>query len=744
MNRTGGRLVLLVATLLAPPAAGAQDSIPYASARLRTLVAEAAQANRRVPESLTGYEAQLESEIAIGFRDTLGVDRTTQVEQLAARARWQRSGIYELHLVGYRAQLLGPTLSSLSFMRGWTVPALYGNRLRLGLVGDTTRSRSPVLGRAGGGRVRRAGGDARAVVVHPFADDRDRFYRFRGGDTVTVLRSRAREIPVVRVHVEPSGSPDTAALLFQGDVDLDAERREIVRMRGKLVRVEPGRDMGGVTGRGRLVSGVGFIEFVNAEVAGRFWLPVYQRTEMQGFFTPMGDMRSVFRILTQFRGHEANGPAVLAMVPRADSARGDRYVLSRARGDSLGAYDRWEMPIGDANSRVNADDFADLTPPAWSRRGPPRVELSTRRMGELVHFNRVEGLYTGLTAQLRMRDRAPGLVFRATGGWAWAEGTARGAATAEWQRGGRLWTARVERALAVTDELDADVGDGTSLGALLYSQDNQDYLDRRLAAVLVMTGATAEARRRVRLELGVARDAAVGRHQSHGLFGSDTTFRLLRGIDPGSYGRAVLTVELNPRVSSEFLDEGVGATLRWERAEGGLRYDRVDANAVMRRVTGPLVLSGRVSGAMVARKVVPQQLLELGEQEGLTGYEYREFVGDRAALARTVVVWNLPFARSVKPRLGGRLVLPALAPGISVGAEGAWTELASERGRAAALRLLGPFGAAPRATGGIRASVDARVTFLGGAIGLGVAKPVDGFRDRPGGWRFIFTAGQGL
>jgi hypothetical protein len=712
----------------------------YATESLRALVAAAAEANRRPPDSLAGYAARVESEMALGLRDTLGVDRTTQVEQFALDARWHRSGRYDLHVIGYRSQLLGPSLSMLSFLRGWTVPVLYGNRLRLGIVGDTTRRRrSPFPTR----RSRTMDGDSGAVVVHPLAGDRDRFYRFEGGDTVAVLRTKWREIPVARVRVRPAPDAPAAALLFEGDLDLDATRREVVRMRGKLVRVDPAKDFGGVTGKGRVVSGVGYLEFENAEIDGKYWLPTYQRTEMQGFFTPMGDVRSVFRIVSRFRQVTPNDPRVLAMGARSDSGGADAYRLSRAGGDSTARYGGWELPLGEANARVSADDFTDLAPRAWSKTGPPVLELRARRFGEFVHFNRVEGLYTGLAGQLRLRDVAPGVVLRANAGWGWAEGTARGAAAADWQRGSQLWTARVERALEGTGDLAVDARSGSSIGALLYSLDNQDYVDRRSATLSLMTGARANPPARFRVEVGAVSDRGVRPHLERGLFGSDTGFRPMRGIDAGRYARAVIQLDLAPRASGEFLDEGLGSSIRVEAGRGDLTYERIDANAVLRWERGKMLVFGRVAGALVTGSPPPQQLVELGDQEGLAGYGYRQFTGDRGALGQLTAHWRFGWL-TTPYRISGRLVVPGLAPGVATGIQGGWTELATPEGRAAAMGLLSPLGRVPAATGGVRATVDARLTLFGGVIGLGVARPIDGFRDRRGGWRFVFTLGQSL
>src|SRR6185312_14464717 len=48
------------------------------------------------------------------------------------------------------------------------------------------------------------------------------------------------------------------------------------------------------------VVAVAYVEFVNAEVEGRYWLPQFQRTEFQATVAPLGNQRSVFRLLSHF------------------------------------------------------------------------------------------------------------------------------------------------------------------------------------------------------------------------------------------------------------------------------------------------------------------------------------------------------------------------------------------------------------------------------------------------------------
>ena len=122
---------MLVALLLAQLAV-AQDTT-YSSNAVRDLVSRAAVSNHAPPPALSGYHAHVESELSLLLRDSLGRERAAQIEQLASAIAWQRSGAYDMHVVGYRMQTLGSPVSTLSFVRGWTEPTLYGERLRIGV-----------------------------------------------------------------------------------------------------------------------------------------------------------------------------------------------------------------------------------------------------------------------------------------------------------------------------------------------------------------------------------------------------------------------------------------------------------------------------------------------------------------------------------------------------------------------------------------------------------------------------------
>ncbi len=73
-----------------------------------------------------------------------------------------------------------------------------------------------------------------------------------------------------------------------------------------------------------------------------------------------------------------------------------------------------------------------------------------------------------------------------------------------------------------------------------------------------------------------------------------------------------------------------------------------------------------------------------------------------------------------------------------MGIQGGWTDATTEAARSA-LRSLGGDGITPlsRPTDRVRATADFRVTFLSGALGFGISRPI----DQPGEWTPFFVWG---
>src|ERR1043165_4590494 len=147
------------------------DSV-YGSARVRDLVAAASVANREAPARLGAYRARLESEIGLLLADTLGRERTGQVEEVASQVRWSRDSGYETHVVGYRTQSAGIPISMVGMFNSWSLPMLYGERLMLGV--ESSRETNVEI-------PRRGSRPDTVVAAHPFAADREHYYRYGGG-----------------------------------------------------------------------------------------------------------------------------------------------------------------------------------------------------------------------------------------------------------------------------------------------------------------------------------------------------------------------------------------------------------------------------------------------------------------------------------------------------------------------------------------------------------------------------------
>jgi hypothetical protein len=736
------------------------DSVPtYASPALQTLVERASRRNTVVPAGLVSYQVIAESELSLVVRRPDGTEGATQVEETESRAQWARTGAFAQHLIGYRSQLSGPNISALAFIKqAWIVPVLYGNRLGLFLGRDTTRTARRAIAR-----------DTAVRVVHPFALDRDSVYRFAGGDTALKLSVLGRTIPVAVVHVTPRPGLFGRTVVFRGDVYVDMNDAAIVRLRGAFETVGGHRHLA-ATLQGVAYRTAAFVDLTNRQVAGRYWLPDVQRIEAEVSSPFLGDTRSIFRIVTHFRPYTLNDTTVTAALvaagqpvprspqagarPGSDSIPGDTalvtdtlrvlpHLLSIAPSDSLLGFSEWQQPIGLATRAVRDSDFNDVAPDPWRTTGPPRVEFGAQRLGEFVHFDRVEGLFTGAGASIRFRDAAPGVTLRGNAGWAWTEGTARGGASLEWQRSPWLVGVQASRYLDITNDFTTVFTSGPFLEAL-FLQDNYDYVDRRSATVYALREWLAPAsgsRFVVRLEAGPGSDAGVRALLTHGIFPpsvfmSDSLFRPNRNVLPGSYFQSAVTVAFNPGIDAGFVGDGIGVRLRAQAAVGQLAWDRVEARVSARQTVGPFTLLGRVDAGVVEGSVIPpQQMFEIGSVEGLLAYDYKQFAGNEAATWQGEGQFALPFWHA-PVRVGG-FIFPSPSPALALGLLSGWTDVTTLAARRALVALgdrvdpktdaviVNPFGMTipvSLPTVGIPTSLSLLVRFFGGAAGVGITR----------------------
>jgi hypothetical protein len=737
----------------------------YSTPALRDLVAGVVVANRQPPSELRSYRTRVETEVAVVVRDENATEFASQIEQIESGVHWVRPGAFEQVVIGHRIQAAGPGFSALNmFRQSWMVPVLYGNRMSLLFPDDTTAQ----------ARKRRAKEKKPVLTVHPFAEDGAPYYRYSGGDTIAVLHLRGRTVHVVRIHVEPKSGLQGRTELFAGDIDVDAERLAIVRMRGRIVRDGP---------RGALehlasaaVEAVAFLELENAEVDGRYWLPSRQRLEVQVRGTLSANGRSAVRAVSRFGSYEINGGtagdvvseqsngtfataghATEAEQPAAAMADADSLIplprrFSLSSRDSIDHFEEWRQDLGAVTAELQAGDFDDVGPDAWRRSGQARVDFTPRHFGDVFRFNRVEGAYTGLAAGVRFRDALPGLALHGWGGWAWEEQTVKGGVAGEYARAPWLYSATAERGLAYTNDFLPPFHQSATFDALLSSRDDYDYVDRRSASLGVARAVDAKGFVVLRVEGGSGSDRAEASRVERGVFKGDSGFRPNRGVAEGRYLRSAAELTVNPNVSGDFLQTGVGATLSYERGDGGLEWQRWEGRVTTRQHWRALTFSSRLhAGAVFGGEIPPQQLFELGKEGALPGYDYKEFAGDRAALARGAMTYNIPVWRA--PIRLFRWYLPGLSPALSTGLQAGWADASTTSARRAIARL-GPLTAGDgsvivdpvtlepmpvsRPTGGVRATLDVRLTFFGGMLGIGIARAID-HRDR---WDLFPAVGQ--
>lgn len=700
----------------APP-----DTATYATPALRALVAEAAEINRRVPEALGGYRAQLESEISIGNRRAERMEMSVQLEQIASTLEWDRTGSYRQTVVGYRSQQIGTSIATLGFFRsGWAIPSLYGNRLALLFGQDSTDA------------MRRRRQRDPQYAVHPLADDREQYYRFTGGDTVFTMRVDNREIPIVRVDVHLRDDVPQRSVVFVGELDLDATRKQLVRLRGYFAVVGGRKPRFDILREARL-QGIAFVEAVNAEVEGDFWLPHYQRFEAHATSNTVGESRAIFRIITRYRDRELLPPPPSVTVGAPDDTlRVQPFRLAMESMDSLSAYRGWRSELGDANAEVSAEDFTDIAPDQWNPRGSPRFSIETERFLDVIRTDRIQGVFTGIGAVYRFRDAAPGWALRTAVGYSWEERTARGRAIVEHRRGRNLTQLRLVRSLDLTNDFRNPYDSGGTTAAL-FGRDFYDYVDRRSAMLLVQRFLGADRQGQLRVETGFAQDRDVRPNWTESPLTIGGDFRDNRPATPGDYLRNVVTFEWRPDVALEFLRPGIGTRLSYERGDGQLNYQRAEGRFTVRKNHGHLALGARLDVGVVSPTAPPQQFFELGSNQNLPGYDYKQFAGDQAAVLRGQVYHGFGIL-GAPVRITQRIWLPPMSPGIALSVQAGYAR-ASTPAAAATVQALGS-----EVTGHARSSASLTLRFFGQAVGLGIAKPL----DYPEGWRWVFELGQRL
>jgi hypothetical protein len=713
-------LAALTLLALSVQSSGPAGDSTYESAHLRRVIARAAEVHARPPDDLAYFRSSIESEISLIIHESSGGEVPVQVEQYSGRVDWWRQGRLAQSVTGYRARFVGLAISSLSYLRApWVIAPLYGDRVPITFGSQRAGSdhKHPDAAQSRGGV---------NSLVHPFAVDREEFYRFTGGDTVMVLRLPTRTVPVVRVWIEPTRIP-RGFLVFRGEIYLDSVRDQIVRMRGQVFGRS--RRSSAVT---RLLNAASdaeyFLDLENAEWGGT-WLPYRQRVEVE--VEPIvSDESAVLRIVTAFSDTEtyAHEPGDTSGDDRVHRSRPSR-VLRIVASDSLAAFLDWKRQLGTATKTLNTRDFDDIASAASRFRATPRLTWGTGSLSEALRYNRVEGLFTGFGVRLGRRGTGtiPGAFIGLRGGFAWTESTMRGVIEAGLRR--RAWEigASVRRELASTNDFPRAFSAGSTILGVV-GLDDFDYVDRYAAEGRI----AIHGKRQYTLEArgGAVWDRPPSRRLDRPPFGG--SFRDLRPVEEGSYAHLVLKASMGGLSGGEFLSPGFSAAVRWGLARGELDWQRLEGLIRARRQRDRWSLSGEMyAGLLLADRPPPQSLFELGSPPGrLLGFGYKAFSGDRAAVGAIRIMYSPPVLEA--PFSLGRVLLPGVSPSPAVEVSAGWT--GASGGTTVLMERLGW-----ASTGRVRMTLFVGLGVFGGALRLGVARPV----GEPGRWRFEWRVGAG-
>lgn len=687
----------------APPAASPRadtSSAIFDSPGTRALVERVIRAGSVVPAGLDDYTAHMDAAIYLSLRaDTAqGGELPVTVDELVGDVRWARGDDFVQRIRGQRVRMLAPTPYTVGSLidAPWIVPHLYGNTISVFALSGT------------GGRARVS------QAVHPFSWRGLSFYRYAAGDTVRV-RTQQGVTTLVPITVrQRAGTADTARTVA-GTFYVDVDRAAVARAR-----------FGFIDRRGGLIpaeSGV-YFELENGLVAGKYWLPYRQRRELQ-VSSPLFGGAAAIRMVTSLSDYHLD-------TGWRPGQPGQRLVRAVVPGDT--AFAGFARRIGDVAAGLDIADFADLRAavrPARPNPGPVRASLRYERGDHLFRYDRVEGAYLGVGVRLEPGDpenRAWDVY--GTGGWAFAEGTARGELSARWHPqppapGGARWTVAATGYRRLVDlqvfrpQLQWDLG--YTLGAALAGYDVRDYLDA--------AGGELQLTRRAgpflaRLGGRVEREDSVSVHVRGGLFGgTSSNFPPLAPVDPGTHAAVEGELRWGRGAGALSLGNSVQADVRGEAGVGDFKTQRVTGLVSFRETGKYLTLIGRGDAGVVGGAAPPQFLFRFGGVEGLRGYGRNAFGGSEAALGRGRVLLQLPPYGNEPLASRAGFIIPPLRPALVFSADAGWSDVSSAS--APALARLGS-----QTTDGVRWSYGTGISIFQDALSVEYVRPGGGGKGK--------------
>ena len=597
------QLALYAALVLAPGAARRGAAQTWNSDSALALVRRGVERRRSVASdtALRDYKAQ-----AHGFLFFLGQlgegltapPRLVKADQLELEVYWKAPDLSKQRIVGWRDRAELPT-------------DIVYHRDHLGIVQNNF-----------GAAIRLGDGDEVRDVPHPLAPGGPALYDYALGDTTTITLPQ-RVVRVVALLVRPKRDDQPGIV---GTLYLDAETADLVRLAFSFTaRAYLDRELEDVS-----------IVLDNALWDGRFWLPYRQEFEIRRRSTWLDlPARGIIRGRWDIDGYVFNlglartwfGGDEISSVPKAER-------------DSF----PWREPLATAMrgaaQPVRQDDLAAVRAEIERVAGRQALSglksrlLGARRVSDLVHWNRVEGLALGAGFVWRGGNQAREL--RVLGGYGFAGRRATGRVTAVARAGKRRGTFEAEGYRVVRD-----VGDQPVISPLLNSLGGQelgdDYGDYYLA-----TGARVGYRH------------GVGSRAEWSATGGRETIAFL----PVRAASASGTLRPNPALGGAGLDfveialrrRGLGLAVRRDlhaqlaieggRLDGGARYARAAGEGQLLFPVGGTGVLLRAHGGIASANLPLHRAFVLGGRGTLLGDDFRAWGGRRMALAH--VEWRVP------------------------------------------------------------------------------------------------------
>ncbi|MBE0643643.1 MAG: BamA/TamA family outer membrane protein [Bacteroidetes bacterium] len=321
--------------------------------------------------------------------------------------------------------------------------------------------------------------------------------------------------------------------------------------------------------------------------------------------------------------------------------------------DGISSDWKWWSGDGDDEQFDVGESFLKKYPGNF----PWLFPMTTRLHETFLRYNRVEGLYIGLTQPKRLYWHSqPWLVSTASLGYGFTNHT--------WRYSLGLYLPLYFENQIVeigaeghsfTDSKDqwSFDRDENTFAALIAREDFLDYFERRGFTASAAWYYRGEADLNLRASIGYAHDtyANMNRATNWSIFGGDKVFRVNPLINDGNVNSIVFSAGLTTLANLDTRDHGWDAQVQYEKAgdfaAGDFSYSQLSLDLRRYQPLGEhLNINLRLRGGVSDGLLPQQRAFELGGPGTLPGYRYKEFAGSSIALVnaefiiRSTIVGN--------------------------------------------------------------------------------------------------------